>query len=432
MYALLLILGGGRLFAQPVGPPTPEEQRDLELVSLARARTELFTRVGALPIRQGVALADWLAGDVDLDRAVRRWVRQRPRFGSARHYSDAVCEVDVRVDPGELRDFLVKLMADYPEAASSRGIDAEALKAAASGWPVVWATGRVAQSRNLRSGQPAGWEDVSREGIELARSAATASAYQALLEKASQLKVTHARRLHEFLDSSKEVRAAVQVELQRAAKAKVEFAPDQVAVAEARVEMRDLLRILTRAHQEHYRGTEFEAADFREMALLARQEELTATGLGTPPSHTFLQARYEPIEFNVPTWVDTMLTAVGRYEHDPADGPADEEAGREAARLDGLARLYRQIEQLVIQKDVTVAGFLGYHQELKDDVALFLSGTRAVSRPVVGPDGGVEVKVELPLRRLWEIIRRKMKLEEVEPPESPKDGPPSSGPAPHS
>jgi hypothetical protein len=429
----MLILGGGRSLAQPVGPPTPEEQRDLELVSLARARTELLTRVGAMPIRQGVALADWLAGDVDLDRAVRRWVRQRPRFRTARHYSDAVCEVDVRVDPGELRDFLVKLVAEYPEAASSRGIDAGALKSAAAGWPVVWATGRVAQSRNLRSGQPTGWEDVSREGIELARGAATASAYQALLEKAGQLKVTHARRLREFLDSSQEVRAAVRAELQRVAKAKVEFAPDQVAVAEARVEMRDLLRILTRAHQEHYRGTEFEAADFREMALLAQQDELVATGLGTPPSHTFLESRYQPIEFNVPAWVDTTLTAVGRYEHDPADGPQpDADAAGEAARLDGVTRLYRQIEQLVIQKDVTVAGFLGYHQELKDDVALFLGGTRAVSRPAVDPDGGVEVKVELPLRRLWEIIRRKMKLEEVEPPESPKDGPPSSGPAPHS
>lgn len=405
---------------------TPERQNELEQVALARARTELFGLISALPIRADLAVGDWLARDVDLDRAVRAWARARPRQGAARIYHDAVCEVDVLAEPAAVADMLLNLLEKYFATATPIGIDAGKLKSAARGWPLLWATGRVAYVKNLRVGQPVGWEDVTAEGVELARGAATAAALKALLLDAERLKVTNARRLREFLDSSPAVRDAVQAELQRAAKVKVDFAPDQVATAEARVSFRDLLRILTRVHQELYRGDDFEAADFREMALLAGQEDLVVTGLGTPPSHTFLNQRFTPVEYDVPDWANKTLSDVGRYH--PAEGEtSDEVARREAARLDAVARLARQVEQLVIQRDVTVAEFLGYHQELKDDVALFLSGTRVVSQPSSLRDGGVEVKVELPLRRLWDIVRRAMKREEVEPPES---GTPEQHPSP--
>ena len=180
-------------------------------------------------------------------------------------------------------------------------------------------------------------------------------------------------------------------------KAKLTFEPDQVAVAEVQLSMRELLRIVTRAQQEHYRGTEFEAADFREMALLGGKDDLVGTGLATPPVHTLQRTRYAPIEHNAPEWVGTTLTATGRYE--PADGDApDDAAAREAARLDGVLRLSKQIEALVIQKNVTVAEFLSYYQDLKDDVALYLSGALLVAAPTSQPAGGVEVKVRLPLR----------------------------------
>jgi hypothetical protein len=207
----------------------------------------------------------------------------------------------------------------------------------------------------------------------------------------------------------------VQAELTRAARTKIEFAPDQVALAEVRVTLRDVLRILTKVYQEHYHGDEFEVADFREMVLLSGQDELTATGLATPPSESILREQYEPMELDVPPWAATTLTATGSYQ--PGEGEsADRAAQADAARLDGIARLNAQIEKLVIQKGVTVAEFLGYHQDLKDDVALFLSGTHVVAAPTTTATDALEVKVELPLRRLWEIARRDMKLEEVEPP----------------
>ena len=321
----------------------------------------------------------------------------------------------LRIEPPELLKQCLALLDDYPATATANGLDAGKLKAAARNWPILWATGRAALSKTLHSGQPPGWEDVTAEGVELARGAATADAYHALLTAAGHLKVTSSRRLHEFLDSSPAIRDAVQAELQRAAKVKAEFAPDQVAVVEVRITLRDLLRILTRAQQELYRGDEFEAADFRQMALLAGQEDLTGTGLATPPAAARLRTRYEPIEYDVPDWAASTLTAIGRFA--PPDGEApDSAAQRDAARLDGIDQLSKQIGLLVIRNGVTISEYLAYHQDLKDDVTLFLSGARLVAQSAPQPDGGASVKVELPLRRLWEIVRRSMKLEEVEPP----------------
>jgi len=420
---LLLMAGVAATCAQAPAPAlTAEQQKVLRDVALAKARTELLDRVRELPLRPGVALAEWLARDVALDRALRLWVRTRPAQGEPRQYSDRVCEADARMSPDDLQTQLLKLVEDYPDAATAAGVDAVALKAAAQRWPVLWTTGGAALSKELWPGQPPGWENVTRAGLELARGAAGADAYQALLAEAGRLKVTDARRLREFLDSGDAVRDAVRAEVQRAATVKFDFAPDQVAVAEARLSMRDLLRILTRVHQEQYRGDDFAAADFREMALLPGKEGLTGTGLATPPTGAILRTSYTPIEYNAPQWASTTLTAVGR--HAPGDAESsDAAARREAARLDGIDRLRAQVERLVIQKSVTVAEFLGYHQDLKDDVTLFLSAARMTGPPKTRPDGAVEVEVSLPLRRLWEIIRRKMTLEEVEP---PADGTPTT------
>jgi hypothetical protein len=413
-----------RACAQPARP-TPEQQKTLEQVCLARARSELLARIGALVLRDGVTVGDWLARDADLDRALRLWVRTRPAAGRPRLYSDAVGEVDVRVTPAELESELLNLADEYPAAARAARVDAGTLRSAAGRWPILWATGRAAVAGTTRSAQPPGWEDVEPGEVELARAAAVADAHHALLTAAGRLKISSARRLYEFLESSAAVRQAVQTELQRVARLKVEFAPDQVALVEARVSMRDLLRIVTRVCEEHCDGDEFAAADFREMVLLSREDELSAAGLATPPGAAARRSRYEPIELDVPDWTDTALSAIGRIE--PSDEEAaDDTALEQAARLDGIAQLGRQVESLTIQPGVTVGEFLGYHQELKDDVVLFLSGARVVSAPRPSSADGIEVTVELPLRRLWEILRRRMKLEEVEPPATAPAVPPTA------
>ncbi|MEW6251331.1 MAG: hypothetical protein AB1716_11835 [Planctomycetota bacterium] len=414
--ALALVTGLVALATSAAGQltrPTAIQQNELQLAALAGARSEVYQRIRELPVSPTQTIGDLLSRDLSFDRAVRLWVRGRPHQGAFRLYSDNVCEADVRLEPADLADQFGKLLESFP-AAAPPGVTAATLASAARNWPILWSTGRIALGRPSRTAQPPGWEDVSSDGLDEARAAAAADAFSALLTEVARLKITATRRVREFLESSPQVREAVEAEIRRTVKAAVEHEPDQVAVARMRLSVRELVQILTRVHQERYQGTDFSAGDFREMAVLAGDQELTAAGLATPPSDALLRGRYKALEYNAPEWAGRSLSAAGRYE--PADGDTQDAAARqEAARLDAIERLYHALERLVIQEQVTVADYLAYHQDLKDDVTLLLTSARLTAPAVVHKDGVVEVKVELPLRRLWEIVRRKMRIEEVEP-----------------
>lgn len=413
--ALLACAAGVPLRAQTGSAPavSPEERARVERIALARARGELCRQVLDLPIRPGLTVGHWAARDAGLDRALRLWLRARPAYGAARSYSDGTCEVDVRLEPQELRRLLVRLLADF-RPADGEAVSERDLEQAARHWTTLWAGGSASLAERGRTSKPHGWEDVTLEGIELARRAAAVDALRALLDTAGALKVTTARRLREFLDSSPQVRAAVQEAVAQAAQVRVECALDQVAVAEASLRVVELIRILTDVHRKHYRGDAFEPADFREMALLADRDQIEAAGLATPPQRELMRGGYTLIEYDAPAWVEQSLEAPGRYR--PEGGTLPTEAVRiEMARFEAIDRLRQQVEDLVIREGVTVAHLLGYHPELKDDVVTFLGGARLVGAPATQPDGSVEVRVQVRLQRLWEIVRRGMKTVEVEP-----------------
>ena len=396
-----------------------EDRGCLERLGLAKARSDLLTQVYTLPLGDSLTVGTWAARDLSRDRTLRLWIRSQPRWQDARIYGDQTCDVDVRLDPAALRSQMEKLR-EAPD--DEKPLSAADLRRAAQKWPTVWGTGMAALAERPRSRKPDGWEDVMQEGIEVARRAAEADARHALLDRAGEMPVTNARQLREFLTSSDAVRNAMLRAFDRSAAVIVEFELDQVAVAEARIGIVKLIRILTDVHRQYYRGELFHAADFRDMALHTSGEFISAKGLAVPPSHLVLHARYQPIELDAPDWVTTTLTAVGRYEPDD-EIPLAADAQPEAARLDGINRLRQQAEALVIQKEVTVETFLGYHDELKDDVIIFLSGARTAGPPRKGEDGSVEVPVELPLRRLWMIVRRGMRAIEIEVPAAGEEKP---------
>jgi hypothetical protein len=389
----------------------------LEQVALGRARSAMLEQVRALPLTGQLNLGRWAAASVELDRALRAWVRAQPRHAVPRHYSDGVCEIDLRLEPEVVRDELLKWLTDEALAPPDSEVKPAAIKSAVRRWPTLWTTGAAQPSPKSVAAKPPGWEDITNEGLELARAAAVADANRALLEQAARLKVTHARRLREFFDSSEAVRVAVSERLLSEAATRVTFDPDQVAAATARIEVRRLPQLLADVHASHYQGDAFQAADFREMLLLAGREELAAVGLATPPDRTAIRDPYPELELDTPEWAARSLTASGRFSPG-ADSTPDAAAQTEAAPLAAIDRLRREVEKLALQENVTVSQFVSYHQELKDDIVLWLSGARPVAAPRRSPEGSVEVTVELPLRRLWEIVRRGLDRVEVEPAEA--------------
>ncbi|MBI5864630.1 MAG: hypothetical protein HZB38_09000 [Planctomycetes bacterium] len=370
--------------------------------------------MSALPLGSGLTLGEWAARDASLERGVRAWARGRAWLGAPRVYSDGVCEADVFVDsPDVLKQALA--WRDEQERAGVRDLPTSGeITAAARAWPPLWVTGTAYASDVAKFGKAEGWEDISAEGVQLAKLAARADAVSALTGDAAKLKISAARRVHEFVESSDEVRAAFQSAIEAAAEVTLELAADQVCVAEARIRIPELVRALTEVHQQHYQGELFKTGDFRELALLAESNELRSRGLAPPPERYRIKPEFELIELDAPAWAKTTLSAAGRYQPQEGDDfPAAMIA--ELARWDAMDRLRRQVELLPIQRGITVERFLGYRTELKDDVVLFLSGARAVSRPQPRPDGGVEIRAELPLGRLWQILRRGANIVEVEP-----------------
>lgn len=416
--ALLASLCGQAARAQ-APPAAADEQRNLlERLALARARADLWRQVAALPIRPGLSVGQWANRDAGLDRALRLWVRARPAAGNPRIYSDSTADGDVRLETAELLRTLQRLRSEFSPDGGQPVTDAD-LAEAARRWPVLWGAGQADKQEQAAAGKrPRGWEDVTAEGVELARRAAAADALAALLDQAGTLKISAARRLREFFDAGAELRLAVAVGLEQHASVQIETALDQVAVAEASITLPALIRVLTQAHQEKYKGADFHAADFREMALLADRERLEAVGLACPPASALVREPYELLDLDAPAWADSTLSAVGRS----AGGAGAAAPSADAARLDAVDQLRQKAEALPLRGGATVEQFLGYHTDLKEDVVLWLSGARQVGAPAAPATGGIEVRAELRAKRLWHILRRGMKVIEVDPP-------PTSAPA---
>ncbi len=411
--AALLVACRGAPGQEPAPELKAEERATLQRIALARARAAAWDAVAGLALGGDLRVGAWAARDATSDRELRLWVRSLAEARAGRFYGDGICEVDVRIEPAALAAQIVALRENTARRESAAP-DAAAIQSAAREWPILWGTGRARFSERSGSEKPAGWEDVSFEGMELARRAASADAIFALVDQAGRLKVTTARRLRDFLDSEDGLRDALRAELEKTARVELTLAPDQVALAQASLPIGDLIRILTSVHQTRYTGDEFRAADFREMALIASVAVVSATGLAPPPADSILRSEYTPIELDAPPWMDTTLRVIGRYT--PGDEGASAASHVEIARLDGLNQARMQIEALVVQSPVTIERFLGIAPALKDDVVLFISSARVVTAPRQTADGGLELELELPLARLWEIVARGLPVVEVEAP----------------
>lgn len=415
-------------------PATPRpadvtaESLRLERAALGKARSAALRRVQALPLKGETTVGAWCSRDAGRDRALRQWARAQPRYGAARVFSDRSADADIRLTPAQVEKELVRLcgMEARGSAASQDGAIVPAdIAAAARRWPVIHVTGSTDAPSAGSDARPDGWEDVTPEGVQLARLAAGADAIFALVDGASELKVTAARRLGEFLDSSGEVRDAVVEAVRGAAKVRVDLGADQVATAEASIGMNEFIRILVDVHAKHYRGELFQPPDFREMALTAGRTELRGEGLAPPPASHVVGPRYETIELDAPGWATETIRATGRFAAS-ADEPATAEQLAAGAWLDGVDRLRQTVESLKMQRDVTVETWLSYHRSLKDDVVIALAGARPVGPPRAAADGATEQDVELPLGRIWRIVRRSATVVEVDSTDAPASAPASS------
>lgn len=404
---LTLSVGATVVIGRPSARLTPQERRALEQLALADARTTLQQAIEALPVMGDVHVGDWTAASWDRTRALRVWIRSQVRHGSARFYSDGVCEVDVHVAPTALSKTLSRWVEDAALAEASPRLSTSQVRSAARRWLDVWGTGRASRTTLTRSRKPLGWQRVTHEGIELARRNAAQDAIAALMLEAGRLPLSDTEQLADFFASSDAVRAAVRAGLDQRASIDVEYDADPAATAVAEIDLRELLAVLTEVHQRLYRGSDVAVADFRALVMRVDAERLTAMGLADPPTGSVLALPERGPGVAPPSWSATTLRENGHFQPPPAEEIA-ERAQRVAARLDAIDALSQRVAGLSLSERVTVAEFLAYHQELKSDVVLFLSSARVVRFVAATETLPATAAVELPLQRLWEILRRRV------------------------
>jgi hypothetical protein len=416
---LVGLYGAGVVTA--AAPLSTSQRAQCERLALARARSVLLAQVQAAPLPDGRTIGTWVTEHPPLDRALRAALRERPRTGALRVYSDGTVEADASLMPAELRTLLTDLQQRYPPAAE-RMLAPRVLAVAAERWTPLWSTGVAVPAEGGDGDRPPGWDDITPEGVEVTRRAAAADARSALLDEARGLRVTAARRLADFLDSTPAVQQAVAAALERHVVIRVTTEPDQVAVATAELPLTTLIGLLTDVHRELDTTGDFHAADFREMALHATQSHLRAAGLATPPERYRLKAPPRDLELDRPEWAGQSFAAVGRYAPEPGETPPDEAVRVAAARTDALDQLRRHAEGLVVQDGTTVSALLGTQRALKDDVILWLSGARLTAVSAARDTAAVEVRVVLPAERLWQIMQRGMQRVEITPDDAPAPG----------
>jgi hypothetical protein len=410
---LLAALASVNVAAGQSQPVSSADRVAREKLALGRARAAAAQRIRSLPLAANLTLGEWAERGVELDRGLRAWTRSLPRAGDSRSYDDGAVEATVHVRPAEVLEQVRKLRAAHPKIVFDAS-DADLAKTAA-GWPEIWADAAAEPTDSPDPAAAPGWEDISPEGAQLARLAATTDAIAAMLDEAGRLRVTSAHRLNEFIFATPEIRDAVGDAIRRSASITVELGPDQIAAATATLSITELTRIVSEVHAARYREALFRAADFRQMSLTNDVAELRVAGLASPPNQSRVKPRYQRIELDRPSWADKTLTAEGRYQ--PEDGdPFAISSPASLARLDAVDALRRQVLALVVQRDVTVEQLLAQRPELKADVVRTLSGARLLSATPPDADGVIRARVELSLGRLWKIVQRGMRSVEVDPP----------------
>jgi hypothetical protein len=389
---------------------TAAQQKVAADVARGRARAALWQQVRSLPLTSGRTLGDVLAAEENLSREFRLWIRSRPATGTPRYFRDGVCEVNVGLTPEELGDFLSRALQE--QRLSGDILTPGVLRAAQRRWTPLWGLG-AADVATLSDGpQPPGWENVSADGVLYTRRAAEQDALAALLEELGRLTLDGRRTVADFYAADAGVRPALMIALRGAVQMRVEFGGDQLAVAEASVGMRDVLAALQSVVAGLTDPGDFSPADFRGMVMRAGRDTLAAVGFAAPAADEIRPPGRALREFNAPDWAKGTLRATGTYS--PPDGARPPLAVRvTAARLLAIDALRAKVHALFIQDGVTVAQFLAYHQAVKPDVVMMLSGAQVTSTPRERADGSVEVEVARPARRLWELLRRYMRLEEV-------------------
>jgi len=415
-----LLLAGGMCAAQTM---SPEKRREFaEQAAIADGYRQLRLKIGAMKVDNSQTVGDIAAGSSAMAIALRRLVAKAERVGSTRYYSNGDAEVDLKLSLRPGLEGLLKAESVESVGTATRPLNLDArIKEAEAEQVTVTGFGSAPTDDELTDPPgwpgakdagdlpPPGWANVQAAGFQAAERAAELDALEHLGRQIEQLRMERSRTVGDWAAAVPAVAQGLRRPFSGVRLTKSEYLPEQVCRIYAEV---DIPAVITRLKQ--LRGqvdpkVDVTDSDVDGIARLSTVERLRAAGYGLPPASLLRQNPYAVVELDEPEWAKQSLRATAAGSIPRLDSSEDRliDLAVQDARIAAQLRLAEQMDTLELPGGGKVQAFLSSHENLSEDILRFLSGARTIEGPTI--DRGarrVSLTLELPLERLWLILRQ--------------------------
>ncbi|MBN1347563.1 MAG: hypothetical protein JXQ73_33035 [Phycisphaerae bacterium] len=400
----------------------PEQRRAYaEQAALADGYRQLREQVLAVPVKNGHTLNDVAATSDSMAMGLRRLTAQADRLGKLRRYRNGDVEIDLRLPLQPLIERLAKLYAAAEPTGPVKVADLEAT-ASQSGQQALLVTGYGQEptpeeltgppgwpgGKDAGDLPPAGWADVAPAGFKAAERAAQLDAADHLARKIAELKMDRSGTVGNLIATAPAIGDGLRQPFAGLGFSKPEYVPEQVCRTYAEVNVNDVVTRLERLLASLQTKIDVPEGDVRSITRLASVRRLRAVGYGLPPASMLRKNRWAVLDVDQPAWARESIRAKGETSMSKQQPVTDRlvELAVQDARIAAQLDIAKKIDALELPGGVTVATFLDRHEMLAEDILTFLSAARLAVPPAVDKDKRqVAVTMELPLRRLWLILR---------------------------
>jgi hypothetical protein len=402
-----------------------ERRRALaEQAALADGYRQLRAKVAELAVDASHTLSDLTAPSTAAAIELRRLVTQAEPAARTRFYDNGDAEVDLRLPLKPVIEALQKLQATSRPSGQIEPPDLNALARRAATEQIL-VTGRGSPptedeltgppgwpgGKDAGDLPPAGWGGVTPAGFKAAERAAELDALDHLGRLIGRLRMDRSRTLEEVAAVVPAIGAGLRQPFNGVKVTPPEYLPEQLCRLYAEVDVHAVVDRLRQLKATPDIKADLSDSDIDSIVRLATAERLRAVGYGVPPSSAIRQkSRFAVVDVDEPAWAGRVLRATAGGTIERSQQAQDEERAVDVAvqdaRIAAQLKLAEQIDRLELPGGWTVGAFLARHEELADDLLRFLSAAERIHGPTIDRAARtVGLTLELPLRRLWLILR---------------------------
>jgi len=390
---------------------------------------KLAEQIKGLRITSSTFVKDFVAEDDRIETELRAFLRGAREVPPPRYYADGACDLDMEVTLEWVVTTLKELHTRYYKGDKVKATDFEqmtqtnhrtVIRVTGSGappsddMPPPDEPGEGGETPPAR-GIPYGWENVLPQGRLMARRAAEVDGMRKLAERIHGLQITSSTFVKDFVAEDDRIQTDLNTFLRGVRKGEPRFHPDQICSVECTVTLEEVITTLKELHTRYYKGDKFKAADFEQITQRVATKEISETGNGVPPPKYIRGPETESVGVQMPDWVGQTIRATG-HGVPPADMKGTAQGKLMAARAaeeDAKRKLAEQLDGVLINSSTTVRDFVAQHDDIRTDMSTFLAGAQAVGDPEYDEEGTAAVTVELPLRRMWDIVSVRMTVTQI-------------------